>query len=141
MAFELQIPNARALVVFMCQIQQVSHFSACRLQFILSPHRPATYIMKNARWLGIFALAFITTFNTKECCGQSESLLRVGKAINVFIRYGYLSISMKVISYNDTERWIFKEPTKNVFQVRFCYHLQGFLNFFEFRAFFVSFYE
>jgi torso-like protein len=75
--------------------------------------------MKNARWLGIFALAFITTFNTKECCGQSESLLRVGKAINVFIRYGYLSISMKVISYNDTERWIFKEPTKNVFKVFF----------------------
>lgn len=73
--------------------------------------------MKNARWLGIFALAFITTFNTKECSGQSESLLRVGKAINVFIRYGYLSISMKVISYNDTERWIFKEPTKNIFQV------------------------
>lgn len=74
--------------------------------------------MRDVRWLGIFALAFITTFNTKECSGQSESLLRIGKAINVFIRYGYLSISMKVISYNDTERWIFKEPTRNVFQVR-----------------------
>lgn len=74
--------------------------------------------MRNARWLGIFALAFITTFTSRECSAQSESLLRVGKAINVFIRYGYLSISMKVISYNDTERWIFKEPTRNVFQVR-----------------------
>lgn len=73
--------------------------------------------MKNSRLLGIFALAFITAFTTKECSGQSESLLRVGKAINVFIRYGYLSISMKVISYNDTERWLFKEPTKNIFQV------------------------
>lgn len=73
--------------------------------------------MKNARWSGMFALAFIVTFTTKDCSGQSESLLRVGKAINVFIRYGYLSISMKVISYNDTERWIFKEPTKNIFQV------------------------
>lgn len=73
--------------------------------------------MSDARWLGIFALAFITALTTKECSGQSESLLRVGKAINVFIRYGYLSISMKVISYNDTERWIFKEPTRNVFQV------------------------
>jgi hypothetical protein len=79
---------------------------------------PGRSSMRNARWLGIFALAFITTFTNKECSAQSESLLRVGKAINVFIRYGYLSISMKVISYNDTERWIFKEPTRNVFQVR-----------------------
>lgn len=80
--------------------------------------------MRDARWLGIFALAFITTFTTKECSGQSESLLRIGKAINVFIRYGYLSISMKVISYNDTEQWIFKEPTKNVFQVRHSLRLR-----------------
>lgn len=49
--------------------------------------------------------------------GKTESRLRVGKAINVFVRYGYLGISMKVISYNDTERWLFKEPTNNVFVV------------------------
>ncbi|XP_070503011.1 torso-like protein [Chironomus tepperi] len=73
--------------------------------------------MTRSKWLSLLAIAFITiAFTTKECVGQSESLLRVGKAINVFVRYGYLSISMKVISYNDTERWIFKEPTKNVFQ-------------------------
>ena len=76
-------------------------------------------IMTRSKWLSLLAIAFITiAFTTKECVGQSESLLRVGKAINVFVRYGYLSISMKVISYNDTEKWIFKEPTKNVFQVR-----------------------
>lgn len=86
-----------------------------------STPRHRANIMRDTRWLGIFALAFITTFTTKECSGQSESLLRVGKAINVFIRYGYLSISMKVISYNDTERWIFKEPTRNIFQVRRCW--------------------
>lgn len=49
--------------------------------------------------------------------GKIESRLRVGKTINVFVRYGYLGISMKVISYNDTERWLFKEPTYNVFRV------------------------
>lgn len=53
-----------------------------------------------------------------QCSGQRESQLRLGKAINVFLRYGYLSISMKVISYNDTERWLFKEPTNNIFTVR-----------------------
>jgi torso-like protein len=74
--------------------------------------------MRQPKWLSFLALAFITAvFTIRHCSGQNESLLRVGKAINVFIRYGYLSISMKVISYNDTERWIFKEPTKNVFQV------------------------
>lgn len=82
----------------------------------LSTHQ----IMCKVRWLRLMALAIITLTitSTPPCAGQSESLLRVGKAINVFIRYGYLSISMKVISYNDTERWIFKEPTRNVFQVR-----------------------
>lgn len=75
--------------------------------------------MTRSKWLSLLAIAFISiAFTTKDCVGQSESLLRVGKAINVFVRYGYLSISMKVISYNDTERWIFKEPTKNVFQVQ-----------------------
>lgn len=76
------------------------------------------YIMTRSKWLSLLALALISAFTVKECTAQSESLLRVGKAINVFVRYGYLSISMKVISYNDTERWIFKEPTKNIFQVR-----------------------
>lgn len=51
------------------------------------------------------------------CMGKIESRLRIGKTINVFVRYGYLGISMKVISYNDTERWLFKEPTYNVFRV------------------------
>lgn len=74
--------------------------------------------MTRSKWLSLFAIVISIAFTTKECMGQSESLLRVGKAINMFVRYGYLSISMKVISYNDTERWIFKEPTKNVFQVR-----------------------
>lgn len=58
--------------------------------------------------------------------GKTESRLRVGKSINVFVRYGYLGISMKVISYNDTERWLFKEPTNNVFLVSlscFAVHL------------------
>lgn len=49
--------------------------------------------------------------------GKAESTLRIGNSVNVFVRYGYLSISMKVISYNDTERWLFKEPTNRVFQV------------------------
>lgn len=53
------------------------------------------------------------------CLGKIESRLRVGKTINVFVRYGYLGISMKVISYNDTERWLFKEPTYNVFRVSY----------------------
>lgn len=64
-------------------------------------------------------LGFLTliVFIGDLCFGKIESRLRVGKAINVFVRYGYLGISMKVISYNDTERWLFKEPTTSVFRV------------------------
>lgn len=64
-------------------------------------------------------IGFCTLFLliNKLCLGKIESRLRIGKTINVFVRYGYLGISMKVISYNDTERWLFKEPTYNVFRV------------------------
>ena len=40
---------------------------------------------------------------------------RLGGAINVFSRYGYLTISMRVVPRNDTETWIFREPTLDVF--------------------------
>lgn len=71
---------------------------------------------KSFKLAGFIALVYCL-YSAKKCSSQSESQLRAGKAINLFIRYGYLSISMKVISYNDTERWLFKEPTKNVFKV------------------------
>lgn len=42
--------------------------------------------------------------------------VQVGTAINVFSRYGYLSISMRVVPRNDSDRsWIFREPTVEVF--------------------------
>lgn len=40
---------------------------------------------------------------------------RLGGAINVFSRYGYLSISMRVVPRNDTDTWVFREPTLDVF--------------------------
>lgn len=40
---------------------------------------------------------------------------RLGSAVNIFSRYGYLSISMRVVPRNDTEPWIFREPTLDVF--------------------------
>ncbi|KAJ2941211.1 hypothetical protein O0L34_g10444 [Tuta absoluta] len=52
-------------------------------------------------------------------CGASTTLvseLGVGKAINIFMRYGYLSICMRVVPRNDTEEWMFREPTVGVFK-------------------------
>lgn len=68
--------------------------------------------------VGPLLLLTLLLSSLDSCVGQRESQLRLGKAINIFIRYGYLSISMKVISYNDSETWLFKEPTKNIFKVR-----------------------
>ncbi|CAG9136163.1 unnamed protein product [Plutella xylostella] len=45
-----------------------------------------------------------------------DSELDVGKAINIFMRYGYLSICMRVVPRNDTESWVFREPTVRVFR-------------------------
>ncbi|BFF91408.1 torso-like protein [Drosophila madeirensis] len=66
--------------------------------------------------LGLFWLVALALL---AAVGSRESQLRIGKAINIFLRYGYLSISMRVIPMNDnveTERWIFKEPTKNIYR-------------------------
>ncbi|XP_068623050.1 torso-like protein isoform X3 [Battus philenor] len=45
-----------------------------------------------------------------------DSELGVGKAINIFMRYGYLSICMRVVPRNDTDGWVFREPTVSVFR-------------------------
>lgn len=47
---------------------------------------------------------------------EATEPLRVGAAINVFSRYGYLSISMRVVPRNDSESWVFREPTVDVFK-------------------------
>lgn len=47
--------------------------------------------------------------------GQQQPHL--GGAINLFSRYGYLSISMRVVPRNDTNpSWIFREPTVDIFR-------------------------
>ncbi|EDV90343.1 GH25309 [Drosophila grimshawi] len=66
-------------------------------------------------WLWLLTLALLML----AVSGSRESQLRIGKAINIFLRYGYLGISMRVIPYNDSaesERWIFKEPTRNIYK-------------------------
>ncbi|XP_054265023.1 torso-like protein [Macrosteles quadrilineatus] len=48
---------------------------------------------------------------------QADAQIRVGGAINLFGRYGYLSISMKVVPRNDTDQtWLFREPIVDVFK-------------------------
>lgn len=43
--------------------------------------------------------------------------LHLGGAINIFSRYGYLSISMRVVPRNDSDpTWIFREPTVDIFR-------------------------
>lgn len=47
---------------------------------------------------------------------KAHADIKVGNAINVFNRYGYFSISMRVVPRNDTDHsWIFREPTVDVF--------------------------
>ncbi|XP_011645783.1 torso-like protein [Pogonomyrmex barbatus] len=41
---------------------------------------------------------------------------QLGGAVNVFSRYGYLSISMRVVPRNDSETWIFREPILDIFK-------------------------
>ncbi|KAK9497512.1 hypothetical protein O3M35_004217 [Rhynocoris fuscipes] len=56
--------------------------------------------------------------------------IRVGGAINLFGRFGYLSISMRVVPRNDSEKWIFREPIVDVFNnitetKRYSFRIEG----------------
>ncbi|KAK5643416.1 hypothetical protein RI129_007261 [Pyrocoelia pectoralis] len=45
-----------------------------------------------------------------------DAQLKVGRSIDIFTRYGYLSLSMKVVPRNESDsNWIFREPTVDVF--------------------------
>nr|CAI5855625.1 unnamed protein product [Callosobruchus analis] len=50
----------------------------------------------------------------RDASDNSDSQLKVGRAIDIFTRYGYLSLSMKVISRNESD-WMFREPTIAIF--------------------------
>ncbi|XP_076273698.1 torso-like protein [Rhynchophorus ferrugineus] len=61
----------------------------------------------------LVALLLIAVFG----CGSGEaedSQLKVGRSIDIFTRFGYLSLSMRVIPRNDS-KWIFREPTIDIF--------------------------
>ncbi|XP_063913296.1 torso-like protein [Zophobas morio] len=45
---------------------------------------------------------------------QEDTQLRAGRSIDIFTRYGYLSLSMKVVPRNDSD-FLFREPTIDVF--------------------------
>lgn len=57
---------------------------------------------------------FIITCLLELFDAKEESQIKLGRSINIFIRFGYLSISMNVISFNDSTSWIFKEPTRKI---------------------------
>ncbi|XP_020300298.1 torso-like protein isoform X2 [Pseudomyrmex gracilis] len=62
-------------------------------------------------------LVFLTSVFTLliGACITKSQRPQLGTAVNIFSRYGYLSISMRVVPRNDTEPWIFREPTCDIF--------------------------
>nr|CAD7430964.1 unnamed protein product [Timema monikensis] len=61
----------------------------------------------------VLLLAAVTVPDSTSCASQN---MRVGVAINLFSRYGYLSISMRVVPRNDSDPWLFREPSVDVFR-------------------------
>lgn len=103
-----------------------SHFNVYSY-LVRAAHTFETFLCKrDAAWAmnlgnGLFWLvALVFVAYNLSFGGTRESQLRIGKAINIFVRYGYLGISMRVIPYNDSyemDKWLFKEPTKSIYKV------------------------
>lgn len=48
---------------------------------------------------------------------SDSNTLVIGRSLNIFSRFGYLSVTMKVVARNDTQQdWIFREPTCDILQ-------------------------
>ncbi|XP_033326871.1 membrane-attack complex domain containing protein torso-like isoform X2 [Megalopta genalis] len=75
-------------------------------------HRQPREMWSRARFL---VLAWILALLVGTRVSDGSQGPRLGGAVNIFSRYGYLSISMRVLPRNDTDTWIFREPTLDVF--------------------------
>jgi len=54
------------------------------------------------------------TYPSENDSGSSHPVVP-GAVMHLFPRYGYLSLSMRVVPRNDTQSWIFLEPSKEIF--------------------------
>ncbi|KAK0161572.1 hypothetical protein PV327_010030 [Microctonus hyperodae] len=70
--------------------------------------------MPNMRIYIVFLLILLGTVIARNQESQNQAP-KLGGTINIFSRYGYLSISMRVVSRNDSNTWIFREPTLDGF--------------------------
>ncbi|CAH1124284.1 unnamed protein product [Ceutorhynchus assimilis] len=64
----------------------------------------------------LIVLLVVTALSTYAADGtvEEDNQLKVGRSIDIFTRFGYLSLSMKVVPRNDSD-WIFREPTIDIF--------------------------
>lgn len=60
----------------------------------------------------VLLIACLTAYGDDVAGGED---LKVGRAVDLFTRYGYLSISMRVVPRNDSQFFLFREPTIDVF--------------------------
>lgn len=89
-----------------------------RLRWRPRPHAPRLLLLLllAAVPAAASAAAAAPAARQKASAAGLQNTLRLGAGINVFSRYGYLSISMRVVPRNDSDGgWLFREPTVDVF--------------------------
>lgn len=70
-----------------------------------------------SRAICVILVGLTTSVTSSNASTEADPGLKVGRAINIFSRYGYLSLSMKVVPRNDSNpHWIFREPTVDIFK-------------------------
>lgn len=67
-------------------------------------------------WGRALLLVLLTALSAGDDGQDQESKLQVGQSVDIFTRYGYLSLSMKAVPVNLTDfNTIFREPSIDVF--------------------------
>ena len=61
----------------------------------------------------------VSQFRPKSCAKLLNAILSVfftGEALDIFYRYGFFSLSVRVVPRDDPGKWLIREPTASIFE-------------------------
>ncbi|KOX76846.1 Torso-like protein [Melipona quadrifasciata] len=122
LCFELKTTDSRSATVSV--VKSILHSASLRLHSAESRNwtlfQPGRVCSRQPREMWsrtrFLLLAWTIVLLAGAPLSNGSQRPRLGGAVNIFSRYGYLSISMRVVPRNDTDTWIFREPTLDVFR-------------------------
>jgi len=121
----ISISTTRIVATFISPKNKVLRKKGTRL--LVKDKNPVTRHLRPSKYsTALIVQTLVLVSNLSAVLGQKITASAVisdvhkrvptGSALHLFPRYGYLSLSMRVVPRNDSQGWVFLEPVKDVFE-------------------------